>query len=168
MNKQIIYIIPGLGETWDEPQNKELVTALEKNYTVRQVNPNWYAPLSSNVFEPEESAILFGFSMGAILAYLIAKKYKVKGVLFASPSPIHDFTERELLETYSEYMRIKQAKKNAKDILKIKFDRKKIKGENIVVAGANEEIDADYYAIDGDHFLSKGYRDAIVSLLMVL
>lgn len=165
MNK-IIYIIPALGESCDELHYSVLISALEKKgYTVKQVNPNWYRPLSEQVFKIEEDASIFGFSFGAVIAYLIAIEYPCKKVIFGSLSPIHTFTYESLVEDYMEHMSQSLAEEISADIKKIKIDLSKLKAPYVTLAGDKEEMSADIIVPQTGHEITEQYVERICSVL---
>lgn len=112
--KKIIYIIPALGESCDEKPYQELSKAiLIKGYVVKLVNPDWYAPLTTQLFKVEKTAIIFGFSFGAVLAYLIAQKYPYRKAIFGSLSPLHTFSFKSLENDYQKDTASRVGKKKA-------------------------------------------------------
>lgn len=169
MIKNKVYIIPGLGENCDLIRYKYLANLLlQKKYEVVLVNPNWYKPLTQLTFPVESEAIIIGFSFGAILAYLIAKKMDYKKAFLCSISPIHDFSYNELVEDYSHHMKKENAEELARDIKSIKIDLKTIRTPYITIIG-DQEIDLlkdstpDIVVPNTRHFLSKKYAQTILS-----
>jgi alpha/beta superfamily hydrolase len=151
--KKIIYIIPGLGERCDESQYQDLAQALEKKgYRVHQVNPNWYRPLSEQIFPVEKDAIVFGFSFGAIIAYLVAQKYPCKKVLLASLSPLETFSFESLVDDYAEHMSKDLAVEIATDVKKIDISLQSLKTPFVTLAGDVELKDI----TEGAHILVPG------------
>jgi len=127
--KKNIYIIPGLGEHCDLLRYQKLGKALKINgYKVNYVNPDWYKPLSEQIFLVNKKDIIVGFSFGAILAYLTAKKYPCKKVIFASISPIDTFSFKSLERDFRKDVAGKVGKKRAKTLgTELAKDIKKIK-----------------------------------------
>lgn len=165
--KKIVYIIGGQGERADEIQYIKLASALKKKgYTVKPVHPNWYIPLSEQVFKVEKDAIIIGFSMGAILAYLIARKYSYQKAIFASMSPIHTFSFQEEFEFLSTKMDPKKAFAIVKDMKSIKVDLEKINTPYIRFAGSLERgIPADIKVPRTGHNMTKTYIHCIARIL---
>jgi hypothetical protein len=167
--KKIIYIIPGLGERCDESQYQDLAQALEKKgYSVHQVNPNWYRPLLEQIFPVEKDAIVFGFSFGAIIAYLVAQKYPCKKVLLASLSPLETFSFESLVDDYAEYMSKDLAVEIATDVKKIDISLQSLKTPFVTLAGDAELkdiTDSAHILVPGTgHKITKAYIKYILEL----
>ncbi len=164
--KTKIYIIPGLGESCDLLRYKNLARSLEnKGYKVIPINPDWYRPLSDNVFPIEEDSIIVGFSFGAILAYLIARKYPCKKVIFASISPIHEFSFESLVKDYMEHMSEDLAIEITKDIKNIKVSLKSLKVSHITLMGELENRTADFIVPKTGHKINTKYIKYISDLI---
>lgn len=165
MNK-IIYIIPALGESCIESPYVMLTNTLEKKgYIVKQVNPNWYRPLSEQVFKVEGEAVVFGFSFGAVIAYLNALKYPCKKVIFGSLSPIDTFSYESLVEDYVVHMPRELAEEISADIKKINIDLTTLKVPFVTLAGDKENMQADTLIPQTGHELTKLYIDYICTLV---
>ena len=49
--KKKLYFIPGMGESCDLSRYKKLIKAIEdKGYEVKDINPDWYMPISNQIF----------------------------------------------------------------------------------------------------------------------
>jgi hypothetical protein len=165
--KKIIYIIPGLGEQCTEVRYKKLARALKtKGYKVNCVNPDWYKPLSQQVFVVGKNDVICGFSFGAILAYLVAKKYPCKKVIFASISPLHKFSIKSLVEDYSKHMPKSLAVAIATDIKSIKISLKILKVPYVTLAGQFEKnMPADFLVPNTKHRMTDVYIKCIAKLV---
>jgi hypothetical protein len=165
--KKIIYIIPGLGETCSELRYKKLADmCMARGYAVKPINPDWYQPLSGQVIRVEKDAIVFGFSFGAVLAYLIAKKHPYRKAIFASLSPIHTFSFTSLESDYRKDIEPKLGKdlayvrgtQLARDIKRIKVSLKSLTIPYITLAGEYERgLPADMIVPKTGHYLSIAY-----------
>ena len=165
MNK-IIYIIPGLGENCKLVRYKKLARVLqEKGYKVNLINPNWYRPLSEQVFHIEKEAIILGFSFGAVLAYLIVEKYPCEKAIFASISPLHTLSSKGLIEDYMKHMSKELAIEITKDIKSIKISFKDLKTPFITLAGELEVQSvkkmANLLVPKTGHFITNNYISCI-------
>ncbi|MBU4480406.1 hypothetical protein KKG48_03120 [Patescibacteria group bacterium] len=174
--KKNIYIIPGLGESCDLLRYKKLVKALQINgYEVNCVNPDWYNPLSKQVFRVEKDAVVCGFSFGAVLAYLIAKKYPCRKVILASISPIHKFSFKELEKDFrrdiapklGKELAQKRGTEMAKDIKNIKISLKSLKTPFVTLAGEKETeiMPADFIVPQAKHIMTDKYINCIQKLV---
>ncbi|MEI6304987.1 MAG: hypothetical protein WCP09_03170 [Candidatus Taylorbacteria bacterium] len=160
----MIYIIPGLGENCQLLRYRKLEAILQSNgYEVKCFNPNWYEPLSDQVFSVEKDSIVFGFSFGAVLAYLIAKKYTCKKVIFASLSPIHKFSYDELVKDYNKHMSKKLSVRIAKDIKSIDISLNSINVPWVTMAGEYEGLSADIIIPKTRHRITNRYIEYIVA-----
>ncbi len=91
------YIIPGWCDTTGRaPYQRLCEIAKLKGYHVVKINPEWDESLSSQVFPVKKNAVIFGFSMGAILACMIGQKYPCKKIILASMTPVLDLSEPTL------------------------------------------------------------------------
>lgn len=162
-----IYIIPGYGENCSLDRYKKLTIALQKKgYFVIPINPDWFRPLSKQTFKINKSSTLFGFSYGAILAYLTAKEYGSELLILGSISPIHTFSLRTLIKDNLEHMGKELAVAQAEDIKSIKIN---LNIPHIKMAGELEDStvkkDADFLIPNTKHYLSKNYINAICKIL---
>jgi esterase/lipase len=143
-----------------------LIRAIEeKGYEVVTINPDWYKPITEQIFEIEKDSIISGFSMGAVIAYLVAKKTPCKKVIFASISPVHTFKYKEFVDFLSTKMDSKLAIPITKDILNIKIDLKSLKCPYITLAGEKEGDKADILVTRTGHNMSDTYIKCINQLL---
>lgn len=112
--KKKLYIIPGWKETTRRRCYQVLAkNALYKGYQVVKINPDWKKPLSTQIFPVKKESVIFGFSLGAVLAHLVARKYPCKRVLLASMTPFEYLKDKD----WNNYL----GKNIAKDLAKIKF-----------------------------------------------
>ena len=135
---------------------------------VNPINPDWYKPFNDQIFPIEKESVIFGFSFGAVLAYLIANKYPCKKVIFGSISPIHTFSFKSLVNDNLEYMNKDLAIELAKDIKSIKISLKTLDTPHVLLAGELEipimRRGVDIIVPKTKHYLSKAYIDTVVSL----
>jgi len=167
--KKIIYIIPGQGENCNLARYKSLSSDLiKKGYVVHPVNPDWYKPISNQVFKIEKNSIIIGFSFGAVLAYLLAEKYSCKKLILASPSPIHTFKESDFVDSLKPYMSKANALEIFKDLKKIKINLHTLKSPYVTLMGQKEtmvknETPAQIYVPRTGHYLGKTYIKYILN-----
>jgi alpha/beta superfamily hydrolase len=145
---------------------RALAKSLEnKGYAITPVNPNWYRPLSEQVFPVEKDDIVFGFSFGAVIAYLIAKKYPCRKVIFASMSPIHEFSFASLVKDYREHMSKELAVEITTDIKKIKILLKDLKVPFVTLAGKREMVPANIIVPYSGHNITPSYIKSIQNIV---
>jgi hypothetical protein len=95
--KNNFYIISGWCDTTGRyPYQKLSEIAKQKGYNVVKVNPEWDEPLSEQIFSVTKNDVIFGFSMGAILACMVGKKYPYKKLILASMTPVLDLSQPTL------------------------------------------------------------------------
>jgi len=83
-----IYIIPGFEETTKRrPYQLLRKIAKDEGYEVVFKNIDWNKKLSQQIFSVSDNDIIFGFSLGAVLAWLIAQEYRCKHIILASMTP---------------------------------------------------------------------------------
>jgi len=159
--QKIIYIIPGLGENCGEVRYKKLTQALvEKGYKVNPINPDWFRPLSKQIFSTEKDSIIFGFSLGAILAWLVAQKHTTKHLILASMTPHYSFKDRKIKKTLIDLI----GKKFVDDII-INLKPKNKSKKQTIIYGDLEKEKADILIKNTDHRINKNYISEIVKLL---
>lgn len=155
-----IYIIPGWQETCRRKPYQDLAREIRKlGFEVIFKNVDWGKKLSKQIFKIENDSILFGFSMGAILARLITQDFKNKLVIFASMTPLRHFQggddEKLLVDAIG-----KKIVGDVKKHLKLKT-----KSKSIFMYGDKENEKADIVVKNTDHKISKNYIKEIVKLI---
>lgn len=161
--KQTIYIIPGFGSSCREKSYISLARKLKPRFNIKKVNPDWRKPLSGQIFRISENDIVIGFSFGAVLAYLISKKFKPFKTILASLSPLKDFTYKELFTDNLKYMSSTKAAAVAKDLKKIHIDLTKVRA--ITISGEKENMSTDFIVLKTGHSLTPKYVNSIVKLV---
>ena len=92
-----LYIISGWCDTTGRsPYQRISEIAKQKGYQVVKVNPEWDEPLSRQIFQTTRHDVIFGFSMGAILACMVGKQYPYKKLILASMTPVRDLSRPTL------------------------------------------------------------------------
>lgn len=159
--KKIIYIIPGLRETCDSKPYRLLADAVkERGYKVLCKNVNWRKPLSPQVFAVPREAVVFGFSLGAILAWLVAQKYSCQHLILASMTPHYSFSDPKIKKALVDIV----GKKFIDDVvgtLKKKHRAKK----QTTLYGDREEEKADILVLKTGHRLNSNYIKEVVKIL---
>ncbi|HAO65022.1 TPA: hypothetical protein DCQ44_03530 [Candidatus Taylorbacteria bacterium] len=91
------YIIAGWCDTTGRaPYQRLAEIARFKGYNVMKVNPEWDEALSGQIFPVTENDVVFGFSMGAILACMVGQRYPHRKLILASMTPVLDLSRPSL------------------------------------------------------------------------
>ena len=155
------YIIPG----WNESSSYKIYQSLAKTaqkdgYEVVFYNIDWDKKLSAQVFPVEKNSIIFGFSLGAILASLVAQKYKCKKLILGSMTPLYYFKDKKMKKELIELLG-----KNIVDDL-VKNVRTKNKALNqITIYGDREKEDGNIIVSKTGHRLNQRYNNIVSDLL---
>ena len=157
-----IYILPGYEETTRRRPYQKLRSLLQKRgYEVVFKNINWKQNLTKQIFEIEKDSILFGFSLGAVLARIIAQKYPCKIGIFASMTILIDFKKGSNREALIELLG-EEFVNDVRDYLKPKHKALR----QVVMYGDKEgETIADIFVKNTEHELTDEYLKEIVKLL---
>jgi esterase/lipase len=166
--KKTIYIIPGLGESNRLIRYQKLAAELQgKGCVIKKIDPDWQKPLSEQIIKVEKNAVVIGFSLGAVLAYLIAEKFPCKKVIFASMSPIHTFKTKSSIKSLNTIMPLEKASAIVKDWKNIKVSLSNFKTPFVRLVGEYEKGmgTADVYVPNAGHYLGKKYREEILKFV---
>ena len=157
--KKTLYIIPGYEETYTMEQYSKIKTfAEEKGYSVVGKDIDWKKSLSKQMFEVTKNDVVFGFSLGAILAWFIAQKYPCEHLILASMSPHYSFEKdrKDWIEMFNkEY--IDDIVRNLKKTTKA--------GKQTTLYGELEKEPADIIVPKTEHELNYNYIKEIKGLL---
>ncbi len=95
--EKVLYIVPGLKETTRRrPYQSLRKIAEKKGYEVVFQNVDWNQPLSSQIFSVPKNAVIFGFSLGAVLVWLVAQNYECKHIILASMTPSYSWKDKKI------------------------------------------------------------------------
>jgi predicted esterase len=159
--KKILYIIPGLGEKCSyKPYRAILTIAKKKGYEVVCNDVNWKKPLSLQLFSVPKETILFGFSLGAIFAWLVAQKYPCRHLILASMTPHYNFTDTKIKKALADLV----GKKFVDDVIR-NLKTKHLAKKQTTLYGDREEEAGDILVADTGHKLNSNYLEAISKLL---
>ncbi len=160
MNKNL-YIIPGWEDSPYQKEYKELQkNAEEKGYRVYFVEVDWKKPLSEQVITVPKNAIIFGFSLGAILAWLIAQKNTCEHIILASMTPHYSFENEEIKNALIEIT----GEKFTMDIIN-HLNKNHLAKHQTIMYGDKEEEKADILILNTNHELNSEYVKQIVNIL---
>ena len=159
--KKVLYIIPGFEETTRrKPYQFIAKFAKEKGYEVVFCNINWKKTLSSQMFEVPENAVIFGFSLGAILAWIVAQKNTCEHIILAFMTPHYSFKDKEVKKALVDLLGVQFVE----DVTKYLKKKNKAKKQTIIY-GDKEEEKADILVSKTGHELSDNYIKVIKKLL---
>lgn len=157
-----IYILPGYEETTRRrPYQKLRKLAQAKGYEVVFKNINWKQNLTKQIFEIEKDSVVFGFSLGAILARLIVQDYHCKQVILASMTILDDFEKGKNRDALIDLLGIKFVD-DVRDYLKPKHKAQK---QTIMYGDKEGETVADVFVKNTEHELTDEYLKEILRLL---
>jgi pimeloyl-ACP methyl ester carboxylesterase len=159
--KKIIYIIPG----WKESSKYKIYQSLaalakEKGYNAIFYEIDWNKLLSSQIFPVQKNAIILGFSLGAILAHLIAQKHECRKLILASMTPPHSFENKKIKNELADLL----SQTFVEDISK-KLRTKHCARNQVIVYGDREEEPGDIIIPRTGHRLNARYIKMLVELL---
>ncbi len=165
MNKKL-YIIPGIGQTCNLTRYRRLEkVARAKGYEVFLVNPDWTLPISKQIFDVDKNSVIFGFSMGAILACLVAKKHDCKMIILASISPLNELDFEEMKDFLTTKMSKKRAEEVTEDLKKIRGSYQKTNTKAISLAGEFKNTKADIIVPKTGHRYSSLYNSYVERII---
>lgn len=160
MNKYF-YIIPGWSESSKYKIYQSLARAAEKEgYKVVFYEIDWNKTLSSQLFPVQKNSIIFGFSLGAIFARLIAQKYECKKLILASMTPLYSFKDKKIKKALIELLN----KKFVEDISK-NLRTKHRAGSQVIIYGDREDEKGDIIVSRTGHRLNSRYVQEVIKLL---
>lgn len=159
--KKILYIIPGWEDTGLEAGYQKLgARAQEKGYEVVFKKVDWTKPLSSQMFDIPQESTLFGFSLGAILAWMVAQDKPSSHLILASMTPHYSFTDKEILKALVDLA----GEEFVGDITK-NLKNKHSSNKQTTLYGDREAEPADILVKDTDHELTENYINEVIGLL---
>ena len=160
MNKTL-YIIPGWQETTKRQSYQKLrLLAQKKGYSVIFHNIDWKKPLSQQTLSVPKNSIVFGFSLGAILAWLIAQNNPCELLILASMTPHKSFNDKTTKKALIEIT----GKAMVSDIIKnLKTNHKALR--QVILYGDKENEKADILVKNTDHEITENYLNEIKKIL---
>lgn len=157
-----IYILPGYKETTRRKPYQKLRSILQKNgYEVVFKNIDWKKKLTKQIFEIEKDSIIFGFSLGAILAHMIAQKYPCKHAIFASITILDDFKKGKNRDLLIELL----GKNFVNDIRDYLKPKNKALRQTIMYGDKEGETKADIFVKNTGHEISNKYIKEIIKII---
>ena len=159
--KKILYIIPGWKETCRRKPYQSLARmAKKKGYDVVFCNVNWNESLSPQIFPVPKNAVIFGFSLGAVLAWLVAQDFPCRHLILASMTPHYSWKDRKIKKTLIDLA----GSRFVNDIIKNISSRHQAKKQTIMY-GSREKESGDIIVPNTGHELSARYIREIAEIL---
>lgn len=155
-----VYIISGWQDNPNDAGYRKIAdTIRDKGYEINPINIDWNREIFPQlpVFEP--SSVLFGFSIGAIVAKIISQNVLCELLIMASPTPLKHFNggkdELDLAEVigYAKIYELKSKLTNSSMALKI-----------LTIYGDKEGEKADIYVPETDHEINENYVKVVSDL----
>ncbi|MBU1558001.1 hypothetical protein KKC45_03505 [Patescibacteria group bacterium] len=160
--KKTLYIIPGFEETCRRRPYQTLAKkAREKDYEVFFKNVDWKQKLSKQTFTAPEGSVVFGFSLGAVLAWLVAQDCKCKHIILASMTPHYSWENKEIKKALVDLL----GTPFVNDVIKKLDPKKHLSGEQTIMYGDKEDEPADILVSETEHELNEQYIKEILKLL---
>lgn len=160
--KKILYIIPGYGHTTKMPEYANIgACARDKGYNVSFILIDWNLPISRQVVNLKKEDVVFGFSLGAVIAKLSYGETPCKRIILGSETPLYKLTKRDILQATSKNIIV------ADDLLYVKKKIALLKFPSvscIYLSGEHERLRGRKIKGAG-HKLTKKYIQAICNLL---
>ena len=159
--KKILHIIPGWEDTCRRKAYRKLAdVAREKGYEVVFNNVDWKKPLSPQIFPVHKDAVVFGFSLGAILGWLTAQQHPCRHVILASMTPHYSFTDRKIKKALVDLT----GPRFVKDIVNNLTPEHRAKKQTVLYGDREDEL-GDILVSDTDHELSDNYIKTVARIL---
>lgn len=158
---KILHVIPGLKDTCDdEPYQQLMNLAINKSYKVIPHNVDWEKPLSAQVFSVSKDSVVFGFSLGAILAWLVAQKYPCQHVILASMTPHYSFVLPEIKKALVDRVGSEFVEDVISNLVSINQANRQT-----LMYGSLEKEPGDVIVSDTEHDLNNNYIKEVIKLI---
>ena len=159
--KRRFYIIPGWEDTCRNHSYRKLKkVAQKKGYEVVCHDINWHKTLSSQLFDTHKDDIIFGFSLGAIAAWIVAQNHRCKHLILASMTPHYSFKDKKIKKSLVDLT----GKHFVNDIVKNLKPKNKAKKQTVLYGDLEEEA-ADFLVKNTGHELNEEYLTTINKLI---
>ncbi|MHB1330740.1 MAG: hypothetical protein ACYCY6_02120 [Minisyncoccota bacterium] len=160
MNK-VLHIIPGWEDSCKNEQYQKLVDAAKaRGYEAVCHDVDWKKPLSKQIFAVGENDAVFGFSLGAVLAWLIAQRHVCGHLILASTTLHKSFSDPDDIKALTELA----GSEFVNDIIKNLSQTNKAKRQTVMYGALEGEL-ADILVPNTEHELSDAYIEEVSKLL---
>lgn len=131
-----------------------------KGYEVVFNNVDWKKSLSPQVVPVHKDAVIFGFPLGAILAWLTAQRYPCRHVILASMTPHYSFTDRTIKKALVDL-----AGSRFVDDIALNLAPEHYAQKQTILHGDREDEPADILVPDTNHEINAKYIEAVARIL---
>lgn len=161
MTQKHLYIIPGFGDSGNEQPYLELSKVVELAGFLPIIKLiDWKRPFSEQIFAVDENDIIFGFSLGAILGWLVAQQHPCRHLILASMTLHKSFSDPEDKKALIELL----GPEFIEDIIE-NLKPTHQAGAQTVLYGEHERESGDIIVPDAEHELTDSYINEISKLL---
>jgi pimeloyl-ACP methyl ester carboxylesterase len=159
--EKVLYVIPGWKDSCKDKRYQQLAAAAKKKgYNVVCHDIDWSRSLSPQVFAVPENAVVFGFSLGAILAWLVAQRYPCQHIILASMTPHYSFTDPEIKKALIDLV----GAQVVADVIRDLRPGHQAQSQTILY-GDQEEEQADILVPNTGHELNSTYIEEVMKIL---
>ena len=123
-------------------------------------NIDWKDKLSNQLFDVNKNDIIFGFSLGAVLAWLVAQNNECKHIILASMTPKYYWKDKKIKKSLIDIT----GKDIINDIVK-NLKPKHLAKKETIIYGDKEGESADIVIPDTDHELNERYIKEVGKLI---
>lgn len=158
-----LYTLPGFDDSCTRKPYQDLKHAAEeKGYTVVCTHIDWTKPLTNQIFPIEPDSVVFGFSLGAVFAWLITQEYPCRHLILGSMTFFRSFHEKEDKEALIDLL----GEAFIEDIVKHLTEENRAEKQTRLY-GDQEGDDgiADILVTETDHELTRKYIQKVAMLL---
>ncbi|MDD4762129.1 MAG: hypothetical protein PHZ25_03865 [Candidatus Pacebacteria bacterium] len=173
--KTKLYIIPAYEETVKRKSYQEIISAVKEKYEIVPLEANFKKNTLTEILKKheniEKNSVIFGFSMGALVAYCLSVKKSFKKAIICSMSPILGSDAEKIAATFfkkeivADFKKYSYKKSLAKKLILIcgEKEMKELVKRTEYLAKKNE---AKFIKLDNtSHELSKIYIKEIIKNL---
>ncbi|OHA92285.1 MAG: hypothetical protein A2723_02275 [Candidatus Zambryskibacteria bacterium RIFCSPHIGHO2_01_FULL_52_18] len=134
--------------------------ARSKGYEVVSHNVDWKKPLHPQIFPVAKDDVIFGFSLGAILAWFVAQDYPCRQVILASMQPLSSFADTKIKQAFID---LAGTEFTEDLIVHIKSEHKAEK--QVILYGDKEGEKGDILVANTGHEMNDSYLEEVGKLL---
>jgi len=148
--RKVVYIIPGYGESTRNKRYKKLIHVFRsRGFEIIRINIKWknrtmtdYVNQFLEKYKNNKNSYIFGFSFGAMIAFIASQKIMPKLQILCSLSPYFKEDLKETRKIFGKDLKRYFTEKQFEDLNKYAFNKivKNVKCRTILIAGGREMI----------------------------